>query len=89
MTDLVLKITVTPGQRTLIRDLGLRKDKYKRIQLAHPETWLQYVNLEDGITVDGLITNGREEVRSISYEAHAKDMEVRCGPLPKAAPAIP
>lgn len=83
MTDLVLKITLTPGQRILIRELELPKG-YKRIQLDHPDNWLQYVNLAEGVTVDALTTAGIEEVRSISYEAPAKDREVKCGPIFKS-----
>jgi hypothetical protein len=89
LSDIVLKITVRPHQRIIVRDLRLASDKYRRIKLDHPDNWSEYVNLEDGITVEAITIDRSEEVRSIVYEPPLKDRTARCGPLPKAAPTNP
>ena len=79
--DTVLKIMVTPKATLLIRDLRPDATRYSRTQDAHPENWVHYWNLEDGITVDALLNDGCEEVLSVTYQASAKDRKspLACG----------
>lgn len=60
-TDVALKITVSPKQVLLAKNLDLNKDKYKRIQDDHPENWVHYLNSVDGITVDVMLNDGCEQ----------------------------
>ena len=78
-SDVALKIAVSPKNALLVQDLHLNKDKYKRIQDDHPENWVHYLNSLDGITVDVILNNGREQVVGISYQATPRDRELRCG----------
>ena len=77
--DVALKISVSPKKVLLVRDLDLKRDKYKRIQLDHPENWVNYLNPLDGITVDVILNNGCEQVVSITYYGTARDRGLRCG----------
>jgi hypothetical protein len=77
--DVVSKVQVSPRKTLLIQNLGLDKDKYKRIQETHPENWIHYLNPGEGITVNAMVNNECEEVISIVYEATTMDRQLRCG----------
>ena len=79
VTDVVLKISVSPKKVQLVQDLQLSNDKYKRIQDYHPENSLHYLNSLDGITVDVILNNECEQVVAIIYYATTRDRELRCG----------
>lgn len=77
--DVVLNVTVSPRKIVLVQSLNLDKAKYKRIQRAHPEIWVDYLNSAEGIAVNAVLNGDSEEVKSIVYEATARDRELRCG----------
>lgn len=83
--EIVLKMTVSPQRTLLIHNLRLDKGKYTRIQNDHPENWVNYLNSEEGITVDAMLNDGCEEVISIIYQATTKDRELRCRENAKTA----
>ena len=74
----VLKVKVIPQRTLLIKALKFDRSKYKRIREAHPENWVHYFNLEEGITIDVEIRGGREEVMSLVYEPSSKQKSLRC-----------
>lgn len=83
--DMVLKMTISPQRTLLVSNLRLDKGKYIRIQKDHPENWVQYLNSEEGITVDAMVNDGCEEVLSIIYQATTRDRELHCRRNTKSA----
>lgn len=81
----VVKITVTPKRTVLISNLRLDKNKYIRVRNDHPENWVHYLSSEVGITIDAMVNDGCEEVKSIIYQATTKDRELRCPANAKTA----
>jgi hypothetical protein len=79
-TDVAMRITVSPQKLLLVQNLGLDKAKYVRIKNDHPENWVQYLNSDEGITIEAVLNNGCEQVISIVYQATVTDREARCGP---------
>ena len=77
--DIVLKISVTPRKTLLVKDLLLDKKKYIRIQLNHPENWVEYRNSADAVTVEAVLDNGCEQVLSVIYQPTSRDRASRCG----------
>lgn len=77
--DTVLEIEVMPKATVLIRDLGEEIRKFPRRQDAHPENWVHYWNLEDGIKIDALLIDGCEEVLSVTYRPRAGDKKSAFG----------
>ena len=82
--DTVLKLTVYPQRTILVRDLHLSRASYPRTPEAHPENWVHYINDKDGVTVNAMISLGREKVMSFVYEPSKKQERLRC-----TAPALP
>ncbi len=74
----VLKIMITPKATLLVRDLHLSSRKYARTQDSHPEDWVHYLDLDDGIVIDALINNGCEKVISITYQPSSQDSKLHC-----------
>lgn len=77
--DTAIKIIVTPKTTLLVRALRPDAGKFSRTQDAHPENWVHYWNLEDGITIDALLVDGCEEVISVTYQPNAKDKKSALG----------
>lgn len=77
--DTVIKVIVTPKTTVLIRALRPDAGKFSRTQDAHPENWVHYWNLEDGITIDALLVDGCEEVISLTYQPNATDKKSALG----------
>jgi len=79
--DTVIKVMVTPKMTLLVRDLRPDAGKYSRTQDVHPENWVHYWNLEDGITIDALLNDGCEEVISVTYQPSREDRNsaLACG----------
>lgn len=80
--DTVLKVKVIPQRILLIRALKFDRSKYQRIREAHPENWVHYINLDQGITIDAEIRGGREEVMSLVYEPSSRQKSIRCAVVP-------
>lgn len=57
VTDVVLRVTVSPQRTQLIRDLRLDKSRFTRVQNDHPANWVQYLNSKEGITVDAMMND--------------------------------
>lgn len=76
--DTVLKLEVYPQKTLLVKTLNLDRSKFKRIRDAHPENWIHYFNLDDGISVDAQIRGGREEVMNLTYEPSSRQKDLRC-----------
>jgi hypothetical protein len=83
--DVVLKFSISPQRTLLVDNLRLDKGKYQRIQNDHPENWVHYLNSEEGITVDAVVNDGCEEVKSIIYQPTKKERELRCPTNAKTA----
>jgi hypothetical protein len=58
--------------------LKFDRSKYNRFREAHPENWVHYYNIEEGITIDAEIRGGREEVMSVVYEPSSAQKHLRC-----------
>lgn len=76
--EVVLTIEVRPSKRKLISELHLDPKKYPRLQQSHPENWYIYRNSGEGVVVETILFERREEIDSIKYFPRKKDLYLKC-----------
>jgi len=81
--DVVITIELRPNKPTLIQNLHLDPNKYRRVQLPHPENWFVYRNAEDGFMVETLLYENKEQVLVLTYFPTLKGKGLRCPPIQK------
>ena len=75
----VIEISVRFKQDKPLSELHFDLSKFKRDDDEHLPGWIYYVNLEDGVRVEG----GLETASSITYFQRAKDNHLRCPSVKK------
>ena len=78
--DTILEIDVTPLVTILLSDLDLDLPNFERVESWHPENLFYYTNLEDGVTIQTRLLDGRERVDRIKYGPSTKDLGLACPP---------
>jgi hypothetical protein len=76
--DTVISMEIIQKQNILAQDFYLDPTKYARLQLSHPNNWVQYVNKDDGLIVHTIISGKAEELYFITREPSAKDKPLKC-----------
>ena len=76
--DTVIRMEISQKQTILAQDFYLDPKKYSRLQLSHPDNWVQYVNKDDGLIVHTIISGKTEELYFITREPSAKDKSLKC-----------
>jgi hypothetical protein len=76
--DVVIWMEVFPRKSVLIKDLHLDPKKYHRFQWSHPENWVDYLNMEEGVIVHSIDWGRGEELAFFEYRPTPKDVTLRC-----------
>ena len=76
--DVVITIELRPNKRALIQDLHLDPNKYRGVRQSHPENWFVYRNTEDGLMVETLRYENKDEVIVLTYFPGLKAKGLRC-----------
>ena len=78
----VIEINVHFKQDKPLSQLGLDLSKFEKIEDEHLPGWIYYVNLEEGVRVEG----GLRTASSMTYFQSAKDKYLRCPSVNGAKP---
>jgi hypothetical protein len=70
----VLEIGVHFKVDRLISELQFDLSKFQRVEDKHLPGWIYYLNLEEGIRIEG----GQQKAMSVTYFQSAKDDSLRC-----------
>ena len=76
--DTVISMEISQKQTILVKDFYLDMKKYSRLQLSHPDNWIQYVNKEDGLIVHTIMNGKVEALYLITRQPSAKDNSLKC-----------
>ncbi len=76
--DVVIWMEVFPRKSVLIKDLNLDPKKYRRFQWSHPENWVDYLNMEEGVIVHSIDWGRGEELAFFEYRPTPRDAMFRC-----------
>lgn len=76
--DVVIWLKVIPATKLFVKDLKLDPTRYVRQRESHPENWVEYRNLEDGVRVNTILDGKEEFVLWFTYEPRKKDNYLRC-----------
>ena len=71
------RIRVSPVTTVFLSDLTFDLTHFERFVRVHPKL-VYYLNLSEGILIETRINGEREEVTTITYEATARDENMRC-----------
>ncbi len=74
----VERIQVSPKSTVLPGDLKFDLRQFRKFVSFHPPDVFYYLDLYEGITVETRLYGDREEVTQITYEAAARDENLRC-----------
>jgi len=78
----VIEISVHFKQDKALSELGFDLSKFEKVEDKHLPGWIYYVNLEEGIRVEG----GLRTASGVTYFQSAKDNYMRCPSAGKANP---
>jgi hypothetical protein len=76
--DVVIKLEVAPRNKILVKDLKFDLNRYLRNQESHPENWVLYRSVEDGIRLRAILDEKDETVMVVTYEPRTKDKVLQC-----------
>lgn len=76
--DTVIWIEVAPATKLFVKDLKLDPSRYVRQRESHPENWVEYRSVEDGVRVNSILDGKDEFVLWFIYEPRKKDNGLRC-----------
>lgn len=76
--DTVIWIEVAPATKLFTKDLKLDPNRYVRQRESHPENWVEYRSVEDGVRVNTILSKKEEFVLWFTYEPRRKDNDLRC-----------
>ena len=74
----VERIQVSPKGTVLPRDLKFDLRKFQKVVSFHPPNVFHYLDYYEGIRVETRLYGDHEEVTQITYEAAARDENLRC-----------
>ena len=78
----VIEIGVHFKKDKPLSELGFDLSKFERVEDKHLPGWIYYVNLDEGVRVEG----GLQTASGITYFQSAKDNYLRCPPPEKEKP---
>jgi hypothetical protein len=76
--DVVIKLEVASRSNMFVRDLKLDPRRYIRQEESHPENWVEYRSVDDGIRVKAMLDGKEEKILLIIYEPGTKDKRLQC-----------
>jgi hypothetical protein len=76
--DVVIRVDIRPSSGLRVKDLKLDRRKYFRARESHPNNWFSYLNKDDGIRIETILSGKVEEVNSITIGPRPTDDVLRC-----------
>lgn len=74
--DVVIRMEFAPRTVVRIKDLNLPANRYTQQQQLHPENWVEYRNIQDGILINALRDKKGDTVAIITYKPEKRQEEL-------------